>query len=56
MTVLFHGFLGVRTVVIDYIHREGPRLATLIVLYILAIVLFAMGTQVILTLPVPGAS
>ena len=25
MTVLFHGFLGVRTVVLDYVHR--PELA-----------------------------
>ena len=24
MTVLFHGFLGVRTVVIDYVRRPGP--------------------------------
>jgi succinate dehydrogenase / fumarate reductase membrane anchor subunit len=55
MTVLFHGFLGMRTVVLDYIHREGLKIATLIVLYITAILLFAIGTQVILTLPVPGA-
>ena len=55
MTVLFHGFLGVRTVVLDYIHGPGPRQLTLIVLYTTAFFLFAIGTQVILTLPVPGA-
>ncbi len=56
MTVLFHGFLGVRTVVMDYVHRPKLREFTLIMLYTLAFLLFVIGTQVVLTLPVPGAS
>ena len=55
MTVLFHGFLGMRTVVQDYVKRPGLREFTLIVLYTLAFLLFVIGTQVVLTLPVPGA-
>ena len=55
MTVLFHGFLGMRTVATDYIHREPWRAITLSVLYVTAVFLFVIGTQVILTLPVPGA-
>jgi succinate dehydrogenase / fumarate reductase membrane anchor subunit len=55
MTVLFHGFLGVRTVILDYVHRPGLRTGTLWVLYVLGLVLFVIGTQVILTLPMPGA-
>jgi succinate dehydrogenase hydrophobic anchor subunit len=56
MTVLFHGFLGVRTVVLDYIRSRKWREFTLVMLYVLGFVLFVIGTQVILTLPVPGAS
>ena len=55
MTVLFHGFLGVRTVVIDYVRRQGLREFSLAVLYTLGVLLFVIGTQVILILPVPGA-
>jgi succinate dehydrogenase membrane anchor subunit len=55
MTVLFHSFVGVRTVVIDYIRRPANRTVTLYLLYALAAVLFIVGTQVILTLPVPGS-
>ena len=55
MTVLLHGFLGVRTVMRDYVHGTNARLITMSVLYLLAIVLFVMGTSVVLTLPVPGA-
>jgi succinate dehydrogenase hydrophobic anchor subunit len=54
MLVLLHAFLGVRTVVADYT-RGGARTALLSVLYIVAFLLFAMGTSVVLTLPVvPG--
>ncbi len=56
MTVLFHGFLGVRTVVLDYIRSQKWREFTLVLLYVLGFVLFVIGTQVILTLPTPGAS
>ena len=55
MTVLFHGFLGVRTVVHDYVHRPRWRTGLLWALYVTGAFLFVIGTQVILTLPVPGA-
>ena len=55
MTVLFHGFLGVRTVIIDYVRRQGLREFSLAILYTLGVLLFVIGTQVILTLPLPGA-
>ena len=55
MTVLFHGFVGMRTVVMDYIKRPRLREFTLILLYTLALLLFVLGTQVILTLPMRGA-
>lgn len=51
MNVLFHGFLGVRTVVLDYVHRPAWREATLLLLYTTAVLLFIIGTQVVLTLP-----
>ncbi len=54
MSVLFHGFLGVRTVVMDYIHRPQLREFTLLLLYTMGVLLFIIGTQVILTLPSPG--
>jgi succinate dehydrogenase / fumarate reductase membrane anchor subunit len=54
MSVLFHGFLGVRTVVMDYIHRPALREFTLLLLYTMGVLLFIIGTQVILTLPSPG--
>jgi succinate dehydrogenase membrane anchor subunit len=53
MNVLFHGFLGVRTVVTDYVKRPGLREGTLLLLYTTAVLLFIIGTQVILTLPMP---
>ena len=54
MTVLFHGFIGMRTVVSDYVRRPRLREFTLIMLYTLAFLLFVIGTQVILTLPTRG--
>jgi succinate dehydrogenase / fumarate reductase membrane anchor subunit len=54
MNVLFHGFLGVRTVVLDYIHRPAWRDFTLLLLYTTGVLLFIIGTQVVLTLPSPG--
>lgn len=54
MTVLFHGFLGMRTVVSDYVHAPRARVITLSLLYSTAAVLFVIGTSVILTLPAPG--
>lgn len=54
MTVLFHGFLGMRTVLADYIHGARARMVTMSLLYIVAIVLFIIGTVVVLTLPGAG--
>ena len=53
MNVLFHGFLGVRTVLSDYVHRPALREGMLLLLYTTAVLLFIIGTQVILTLPSP---
>jgi succinate dehydrogenase hydrophobic anchor subunit len=54
MLVLFHAFMGVRTVVVDYVAGRA-RLLLLTGLYLLAIVLFVLGTAVVMTLPVvPG--
>ena len=50
MLVLFHSFLGVRTVTKDYL-RGGARTAVLSLLYALAAVLFVLGTLVVMTLP-----
>lgn len=48
--VLFHAFMGMRVVVSDY---TGGRVRAFILtlLYLLAAVLFAMGTIVVFTLP-----
>ena len=51
MAVLVHGFLGMRTVLQDYVPSRLRRIA-LGILYLLAIVLFALGTQVVLTLKI----
>ena len=51
MLVLFHGFMGVRTVVIDYTAGRVRRALTLI-LYLVALILFVLGTTVVTTLPV----
>jgi succinate dehydrogenase / fumarate reductase membrane anchor subunit len=51
MLVLFHAFMGVRTVIADYA-RGGVRLLFLTLLYLLALGLFVAGTTVVLTLPV----
>ena len=51
MTVLFHAFVGVRTVISDYA-QGGLRTALLMALYLTGIVLFVMGTMVVMTMPV----
>ncbi len=51
MLVLFHGFMGVRTVIIDYATGRVRRILVL-VLYLIALVLFVLGTTVVTTLPV----
>lgn len=51
MLVLFHGFMGVRTVLVDY--TSGRRRRILVIgLYLIALVLFVLGTTVVTTLPV----
>jgi len=55
MLVLFHGFIGVRTVIVDHIHRPRLRRALLWIVYGLAVVLLVLGTNVVLTLPTPGS-
>lgn len=52
--VIFHSFLGVRTVVQDYT-GGGIRTALTMALYLGAFVLFALGTLVVATLPFPVA-
>ena len=51
MMVMFHGFMGVRTVVVDYT-KGGARSALLMALYLTGIVLFVIGTMVVMTMPV----
>ncbi len=51
MAVLVHGFLGMRTVLQDYVPSRVRSLA-LGALYALALLLFALGTQVVLTLKI----
>lgn len=51
--VLFHATFGMRTVVADYT-RGGLRTVLTMLLYLSALVLFAMGTMVLVTLPLPG--
>ena len=51
MMVLFHAFMGVRTVIADYANG-GLRTALLMALYLTGIVLFVIGTMVVMTMPV----
>ena len=56
MLVLFHAFVGVRIVIGDMVNDRLARILR-VILYGLAVVLFIIGTQVVVTLPnvVPGA-
>ena len=54
MLVLFHSFLGMRTVFQDYIRGRRARPIALGVLYLVALILFVLGTVVVLTLPSPN--
>jgi succinate dehydrogenase / fumarate reductase membrane anchor subunit len=51
--VLSHAFLGVRTVAMDYV-RGFWRTHLLMGLYLLAAVIYAMGTMVVFTAKLPG--
>ncbi len=55
MMVLLHSFFGVRIVVRDYT-RGGVRAVLMTGLYLLAVVLFGLGTIVVMTLPRPVMS
>jgi succinate dehydrogenase / fumarate reductase membrane anchor subunit len=48
--VCFHAFMGLRTIVGDYT-RGGVRTALTMLLYLIAIVLFFMGTIALVTVP-----
>lgn len=50
MVVLVHSFLGVRTVVVDHVGRPRARMVLLSALYLLAGLLFVLGTIVVATL------
>ena len=50
--VTFHAFMGMRTVVQDYT-RGGVRTVLTMALYLGAFILFAMGTIVVATMPLP---
>jgi len=50
--VQFHAFMGMRVVISDYT-RGGLRTLLLSGLYLLAIILFVLGTIVVMTLPNP---
>lgn len=54
-TVLFHSFVGMRTVLQDYLHGRA-RLIALSLLSVALLGVFVMGTAVVMTLPVPGAA
>ena len=51
--VVFQAFMGVRIVIHDYT-SGGLRTLLTMVLYVLAIVIYALGTMVLVTLPFPG--
>ena len=51
--VVFHAFMGMRTIVQDYT-RGGVRTLLTMGLYLMAIVLFLMGTVVLVTAPTVG--
>ncbi|MDR3545621.1 MAG: hypothetical protein P4L30_07655 [Candidatus Limnocylindrales bacterium] len=50
--VVLHAFLGVRTVLQDYVHG-GARTALTLLLYLVGIALALMGTMAVMTLPFP---
>jgi succinate dehydrogenase / fumarate reductase, membrane anchor subunit len=50
MLVLFHAFMGVRTVILDYT-RGAVRVGLVSLLAVLGVALFLLGTLVVLTLP-----
>ena len=51
--VVFHAFMGVRIIIHDYT-SGGLRTFLTLVLYLLAFVIYALGTMVLVTLPLPS--
>jgi succinate dehydrogenase / fumarate reductase membrane anchor subunit len=49
--VVFHAFLGMRTVLQDYT-RGGARTVALMTLYLVGFVVFVMGTVAVMSMPV----
>lgn len=56
MLVLFHSFMGMRTVLLDYLHWPRLRMVVLSIFYLMAVVLFVLGTVVVMTLPAGSKS
>jgi succinate dehydrogenase / fumarate reductase membrane anchor subunit len=54
LLVLSHAFLGIRTITMDYL-KGGWRTLALTTLYLAGIIVFVMGTTVVMTVKVPGA-
>jgi succinate dehydrogenase / fumarate reductase, membrane anchor subunit len=50
MMVVLHAFLGMRTVTMDYL-KGGWRTLALAVLYLVGAIVFAMGTIVVMSVP-----
>ncbi|HEY6292621.1 MAG TPA: succinate dehydrogenase hydrophobic membrane anchor subunit [Terriglobia bacterium] len=46
---LTHGVNGARTIVLDYVHGGGRRVASLAALYLVGFIMLALGSLVILT-------
>ena len=52
MMVVLHAFLGMRTVTMDYL-KGGRRTLALTALYLAGAVVFAIGTVVVMSVPLP---
>jgi succinate dehydrogenase / fumarate reductase, membrane anchor subunit len=46
---LLHGSNGMKTIINEYVHRAGPRVALKSTLYVLTLIFILLGTAVILT-------
>jgi succinate dehydrogenase / fumarate reductase membrane anchor subunit len=55
MMVVTHAFLGIRTVTMDYV-KGGWRTLVLTVLYLVGVIIFVMGTSVVLSVQMPGGA